>query len=608
MSGFFGMLREDGAAVDPRLLERVAEALRFRGPDGVNVWSSGDMGSCFALMRTGPAPQVQSQPVTLDQRFYLWGDIRLDGREELYRRLAQENRRLDPGASSEEYFLQAWRQWGQEALTQVIGEFSLALWDAAGKTLWCARDFMGVRALYYARVGSTFCFSNALEVLQELPEVSDELDEAWIADFFLDDWNTEPSRTVFKNIRRLPGGHVLQFARGKLNVHRFRKLPVEEPLRLKRPEEYVEIYRELVMAAVNDRLPNGPTALYLSGGLDSGAVCAMASQLAEARGQKQLLKAFTASARPLLPDEEPECAQLTARHLCIAHEIFAEEEATPFERTADGDGKTPEPTTEAFFASGQKHWRIVAEHSNVALGGDGGDDILTGQAWPYLVHLSKSGQWKFLAKDFGTFLLKHGRIPPLRGGFRAKVARIFGKDNRFGEYPPWLNKDFETRTHLRYRWEQINRDAQPAWEHPTHPLAYRRLHSGYWSYIYETEDSGWTRVPLELRAPLLDLRVLQYLLRLPPVPWCVEKKLCRLAMQGLLPEKILKRPKTPVPGDMLGAYEEKLWRPSLPADAPAALKTFVNWAKWCETFQRAQGFHSWLDFRPLSLLKWFESR
>lgn len=101
MSGFFGMLRQDGESVDQELLEQIAEGLRFRGPDGVEIWREKEAGGCFALMRTGPTKQAEPQPLQIDTRFRCWADLRLDGREELRRELGEEGRRLDSESSSE---------------------------------------------------------------------------------------------------------------------------------------------------------------------------------------------------------------------------------------------------------------------------------------------------------------------------------------------------------------------------------------------------------------------------------------------------------------------------------------------------------------------------
>lgn len=89
MSGFFGIVREDGQHVSERLLEEVAEALRVRGPDGVSIWREGGLGGCFAKMRTGPVRQAEEMPLGIGGRFRWWGDIRVDGRQEQRAQLAE---------------------------------------------------------------------------------------------------------------------------------------------------------------------------------------------------------------------------------------------------------------------------------------------------------------------------------------------------------------------------------------------------------------------------------------------------------------------------------------------------------------------------------------
>lgn len=605
MSGFFGIVREDGALIDENLLREIGEEMRFRGPDGIHICADKGVGGCFALMRTGPAPQAERQPVELGGRYRLWGDFRLDAREELLQQLGSSAARAN--ASSEELFLEAWRQWGEGALQTIIGDFSFALWDERERTLWCARDFIGSRPFYYAYVGRVFCFSNTLDILKRVPQVAGQLDDEYLGDFLLEGWNMEPSRTIYRDIRRLRPGHVLQFSNARVTIRRFRKLAVEEPLRFKRAEEYAENYLEVLRAAVKDRLPESAASLYLSGGLDSGAVCAIATQIAKERRQSESLKAFTISWKPLLADAEPEIASVTARHLGLKHEIFQEQEFSPFE-SANSAGATPEPILEPFVERERRQFRRIAAHANVVLSGDGGDDVQIGQAWPYLTYLWQQHQWDRLAYDFGAYFLMHGRMPPLRAGLRRKIRRLFRADSRFSDYPSWLNEDFEASTKLRERWLQLkNQKGTLPKEHPAHPRAYNALHDGYWAGIHETEDAGWTRVGLEMRAPFLDLRVLRYLFRLPVVPWCVNKELGRLAMKDLLPASVARRAKTPLSGDAVDAVPAEKWRACLPQEPPEELKRFVKWDKWCETFREPKGSLNWLDLRPLSLLKWFES-
>jgi asparagine synthase (glutamine-hydrolysing) len=607
MSGFFGIVRQDGKPIEERFLERVAEEFSFRGPDGKGVWTQASVGGCFAWMRTGPARQSSQQPVIWEDRYWLWGDLRLDGRHELQKQLTKNHRAVEADATSEELLLRAWAEWGDGSLDRVIGDFSFALWDAKEESLWCARDFVGARPFYYAQARGVFCFSNTLEILRSVPEVSGELDEAFLGDFLLEGWNIEQARTVYRDIRRLAAGHVLRFSKGAVEVRRFRKLPIEEPLQFKYAEDYLEAYRDLLKVTVNDRLPEGATALYLSGGLDSSAVCAVAKQIASQRNQTEKLKAFTVSWELFFEDPEPAFAKVTAQHIDIAHEVLQETELTPFEGAETEEGRIPEPNQEVFFTRERRQFQSIAAHSNVVLAGDGGDDILTGQGWPYLVHLWRTGDWKEIAREFGGYFWTHKRIPPLRGGFRSKLGRLLKTQDSFAGYPEWLNDDFAARANLRQRWLEL-KNRKNSQEHPLHPEAYEALHEGYWAGVLETEDAGWNRVRLETRAPLLDLRMVTFLLRLPPVPWCVNKELCRKAMRGALPSAVVERPKTPLRKDPLEVCAGRQeWISRLPREAPEGLEKFVNWGKWCETFYHSKGSLSWISLRPVSLLHWLKA-
>ena len=261
------------------------------------------------------------------------------------------------------------------------------------------------------------------------------------------------------------------------------------------------------------------------------------------------------------------------------------------------------------MARQRRQWRELAAHSNVALNGYGGDDIAIGKPWPYLVYLWNRHEWKTLAGDLGGYILRHGRLPPPRGGFLRKIRRIFNPRETFELYPEWLNQEFEARTKLRERWARFRNDTSTP-GHPLYPKAYAAYQEGFWAEVLDAEDAGWTGVGLEMRMPLLDLRIIRYLLRLPPVPWCVNKEIVRVAMRNLLPPQITGRPKTP----MVEGELEKLDPRAIKAkeidtvqDARQTLERFVNFGKWCETFNTPKGSLTWLDLRPLSLLKWLKA-
>jgi asparagine synthase (glutamine-hydrolysing) len=232
----------------------------------------------------------------------------------------------------------------------------------------------------------------------------------------------------------------------------------------------------------------------------------------------------------------------------------------------------PEPSDDVFFARLRRNEEKIAAHPNVVLSGEGGDEVLTGQSWPYLVYLWEGRRWKDIVHDFGGYVSTHGSIPPLRAGILTTVRRFIKSEDPFRAYPPWLNEDFARKHNLRQRWLEL-KDSRRTSEHPLHPIAYELLHSGICALALELEDAGWQRVNLENRASMLDVRMLTFLLRLPPVPWCMKKELCRRAMKGVLPQRVLSRPKTPFPGDLLEACRgQRDWIARLPRTAPGPVE------------------------------------
>ena len=602
MSGFFGMARTDGVAVEPRFLEHVAQRLQFRGPDGGQTWAKDGLGTCFAYLETGTRHQSRCQPVRLGERYTLLGEVRLDARKQLIEELQDNGTPATQEASDEELVLLAWSEWEEETFAKLLGDFSFAIWDASRQSLFCARDFAGARPFFYAWHAGVFCFGNTLNLLRLGPGISDALDGLFVRDFLVTGLCSDPTRTVWRDVRRLPAGHRLVLSGGELHLKRFLNLPIEEPLRLKNSGEYLENYRDLLKQAVGDRLPDKKASLFLSGGLDSGSVCATASRISRENSDCPALKAFTISWRPLLDDPEPKFAQFTAQHLGMAHEILEESSVRPDEHQA---ASAPEPSAEFFLNREHRFYQAISQHARVVLSGDGGDDVLSGQSWPYLKYLYKRGKWSDIARSFGGYIRTQGRFPSLRGGFRNKVRRWFGAQDAHPQLPTWLNEGFEKRT--RVECEERSEERPPMEEHPLHPNAYRALHSGYWASVHEDEDAGFTEVTLESRAPLLDLRILRFLLRLPPVPWCINKNLTRRAMKGGLPDRVLVRPKAPLLEDPLEAcWQKSGWRPNHEKNPPQMVHEFVKWESWLATLENPKGYFAYEYFYPLSFSRWLK--
>jgi asparagine synthase (glutamine-hydrolysing) len=603
VSGFAGIVSLDGAPPDTRLLERMAERLAFRGPDGTHITTKPGAGFCFTFLRTGPAPQCPSQPCSLDGRVWLLGDVRLDGRDDLRRKLAQHGDEIAAGVTDEELVLRAWQRWREDAFSELIGDYSVGLWDAEARQLCCARDLMGARPFFYAQAGNRLYFSNTLNAVRCAPEISSVLDDHFIGDFLLQGSCADNGRTAFREIARLPAGHLLKYSNGELRIKRNTWLQLEEPLWLSRSEEYIEQFFSLLKQAVLDRLPDGGVAVLLSGGLDSTCIASMATRCMKEKPGSLSLRAYTFDCQPLFDDKEGILATRAASHLGIPIQVCYQSEWLPFAGFEDSQ-IMPEPSGEPYLALQREQNRRIALHARVVLTGYGGDGVLTGQAWPYLVYLLRARRWLRAAKDFGTYSLKHGRIPPLRAGFRATINRWVRRPDPMAGYPQWLAPKFEYDLVLRDRWLRLQQAPQKL--HPFYPDAYETLGGGYWPGILESEEPAWHGTHVQSRSPLLDVRIQRFLLRVPPVPMCIDKELLRRAMDGMLPDEIRFRPKTPLAGDPVAQQlKNGSWAPRLGMPAQST-RQFVDWPRFTASLQNSPISYQSSELRAISLQYWLK--
>jgi asparagine synthase (glutamine-hydrolysing) len=600
VSGFAGVISLDGAPPDSRLLERMAQTLAFRGPDGTHVTTKPGAGFCFTFLRTGPAPQCPSQPCSLDGNVWLLGDIRLDGRDDLRRKLEQHGDDLGKDVTDEELVLRAWRRWREDSLPDLIGDYSFALWDAEARQLWCARDLMGARPFFCAHSDNWLYFSNTLNAIRCVPDISSALDDHFIGDFLLQGSCSYPQRTAFRDITRLAAGHMLRCSRSGLDVRRYASIPIEEPLWLKHEQEYVDRFRALFEAAVRERLPVGPAAIFMSGGLDSTSIAAVAVLQARKESLPLELRAFTVDYQPHFDDGETALTSLAAQSFGLPLEIVSGASYLPHEGWDESPPHMPEPCDDPLQALQVEKFRRLAQHSRIALNGYGGDGIMTGQCWPYVAWLLRRGRLARATGDFGGYVLRHGRLPPFRAGILSKLRRCFERRSSVRAEPPWLLSQRDVPLDPQ---EPLNESRQ---RHPWYPIAYDTL-DGSWAGVLEAEDAAWTGVPVESRTPFLDCRVLRFLLRIPPVPLCVRKEILRRTMKGLLPEEVRLRAKMPFMGDLMGLQVATgQWNPRPTPNPGNEICRFVDWQTLEAHLKTAQG-SLWTNLRPISLLYWLKA-
>jgi asparagine synthase (glutamine-hydrolysing) len=196
-------------------------------------------------------------------------------------------------------------------------------------------------------------------------------------------------------------------------------------------------------------------------------------------------------------------------------------------------------------------------------------------------------------------------LPVLGLGIRSRIWSLLGRGRKGEQFPKWIQPDFEKRLNLRERFQELQR--KPASAHPIHPLAYAMLMGPFWPNVLEGEDAAWSGVALEVRAPLLDRRLVRFLLRLPALPWCMDKRLVRRAMKGELPKETLQRPKTPMMQDPLELHvAEKKW--SAPHFGENAFIKSMMDVERLESCLKANSEHAlYENLRPLSLELWLKS-
>jgi asparagine synthase (glutamine-hydrolysing) len=172
-------------------------------------------------------------------------------------------------------------------------------------------------------------------------------------------------------------------------------------------------------------------------------------------------------------------------------------------------------------------------------------------------------------------------------------------------FPPWFTTEAERTFLPRNRFAQIN--TPPASAHAFNPRAYSILNGQLFGAGFEDQDPTWSTAAIEFRVPFMDRRLLGFLLRLPPIPWFMEKELLRRAQKGILPEEIRRRPKVPLRQDPLFQHIiTGQWQPPQ-ACRSTPLQPFVDWQKWEAAVENSTGHSLHLNMNPLALALWFEA-
>lgn len=511
-------------------------------------------GQCLVLSNTASdsgrvtLPAVQSHPPTI-----LLQEGRLYHQAELISALGLASS-VVASTTEAELTRSAWEKWGAECVHHLHGDWVFAVADGSSRRLFLAQSAFGNTALYYHSTPQAIYFAARLKDLLAMPEVPKRPSLPRVAQV-LTSWSTDGAATGYEGIFHLPPAHTLTAQDGKVTTQRYwfpENLPL---LHLDSDEEYAEALLEVYGRAVRERLVGGrPVGVTLSGGLDSGSVCALAARALQARGQR--LPAFASV--PLHPvdyhrprsfhDESPYVAA-TAAHLGTVDVHYERaDQITPLAATRELLNLLEEPA----HSPGNYYWlaAILGRARELGIG-----TLLTGQngngsvsyvghpanAWPCLV----MGQWGLLGRNLPRTgnevwpaFKRHWLVPPLH------AWQMWRKRQQPIAAEPWLaysaiRPEFARSLKLGERMQESGHD-------PRFILGDRRkerlqtLRIGYnvVGFIWDAISRGYS---IEVRDPTMDEALVEFCLRVPEEQYCVRgqyRSLIRRAMKGLLPDVV----------------------------------------------------------------------
>ena len=558
MCGIAGIFHlETPKPVDPARVERMCDAIAHRGPDGAGVWTAPGVGlghRRLSIIDVAGSPQPMASS---DGRAMLVFNGEIYNFRELRAELAAGGAQFRSDGDSE-VILAAWQRWGRDCVSRLHGMFAFAIYDLAQRTLFLARDRLGVKPLFLAQLSDgSVAFASELKALCAHPLLRREVDPLAVEDYLT--WGYVPdSRSILKGVTKLAAGHSLLLQHGKPmpKPAQWWDISFADRRKGKAADLEAELLHLLRQAVTSRMVSDVPLGAFLSGGVDSSSVVAL---MAEASGQPVRTCSIGFDVKAL---DESNYAAAVAKRFATDHRSRT---VSPddFEAVDALAGMFDEPFADA---SALPTWRVsqlARETVTVALSGDGADEAFAG----YRRHRFQRNE------DRARRLLPQAIRGPLFGALgavwpkadwaprplRAKTTLLSlagtseeGYANALSVTPPHLRAALYTPDFLRqigdYRAEQqlvaLMRDA-PA-RSGLDRAQYADLKFWLPGDILTKVDRTSMAVSLEAREPLLDHRLIEFAAGLPEglrINGVQGKWLMKQAMRRYLPDDVLMRPK-----------------------------------------------------------------
>jgi asparagine synthase (glutamine-hydrolysing) len=551
MSAIAGVLQRAQQPLSSADTESMMAALAQYGADGAAAWQS--EGTWLGQQMTYDTPESQRERLPLeitDAGLTIVADVRLDNRAELSQQL-----QLPGEATDAAIVLHAYRRWGTQCASRLLGDFAFAIWDSRNKRLYCARDIVGVKPFYYRVDSRAFLFASDIRAVLAHSAVAPALFLPLVRASFDKKYGNPSSEqhTYFRDIKKLPPAHQLVVTADGFVVERYWN-PWELPtIRYANDQDYVDHLQELVREAVKCRLRSAyPVGTHISGGLDSSTVSVLAARQYAGR-----LAGFSWAA-PVGEDGYMAGLDERRRIDAIAREEGIDVQYTPLTgldlsvNFAEDLTRVPQHT--------MNNERVVARQAQergvrVMLSGWGGDEIATFNGRGYFADLFLRGKWRLLQRE-----LKLRHSEEILGG-RWQGSVLYQVVNPL--LPMWFINLLPARLRSRYRLPLPPSELPRSVLQPDFLRALDAtqslpgvnlrevpgvkanqvalLQEGHLSHRMEAWAANGAKHNLEYRFPLLDRRVIEFCLGVPDYLFFKDgwkRWMFRQMVGGILPREI----------------------------------------------------------------------
>jgi asparagine synthase (glutamine-hydrolysing) len=562
MTAFAAILTLDGGAAGAAVPDTSAVAAVLASTTGmpVRTWRSGPCELLLAPLHSWEP----NEPFTLGNgRVGAAGQVMLEGRADLARAL-----QLPRDTADLSIVAHAVERWGGDYSRKVRGEYACVVWDARERRLTCTRDPLGIRVLYIGSGAGTIVVSNVMDAIVASGAVPDDLDVTALARFLARGALTASVATPYQAIRMVPDGHTLTVAcSGTAVLTRHWQPPCTRRARQDSGESLLSGYRDVLGRAVEDRIGGRRCAMFLSGGMDSTSLAAVGVECAAD------MRAVTFAYSQFDVDGEVALARQVAEHLSIPIAIVAGDSDAPLEAERSSD-IPPLPVDEPFLTNWRVGLRAATAFSTLAVHGEGGDALFAPPGGSTLMNVQPLPS--VFRETIRSVAMRHG-LPYLGIRLRERLRRA---ERPHEVEASWLTRDARQLAQSPEDTRVLGQPLQPLELEPDRGRAWARLLRSVPCAFAISISPDVTRQRLALTLPLMDTRVVEFVMSVPPIPWCQEKRLARAAFGGRLPSAVLARPKTPA-----NALHETLvtaWRRRHLQDALQRPKCTVSTADWID--------------------------